>query len=94
MRKTFLTLAAGVLGLTLAGTAEARPGHGGHRERHEYRHSHAVRYARIHPHFSRAQFHYTRRVWDAGCNRWIYWEPQVQVYYYYDAPANCYVPVQ
>jgi hypothetical protein len=95
MRKTFLALAAGVLGLVLTGTADARPsGHGHHvRERHSYRHSHAERLHRRHPSFAREQFHWTRRVWDARCNRWIYWEPQLQVYYYWDAPANCYSPV-
>jgi hypothetical protein len=97
MHKIVLGLAAGVLGLTLAGTADARPpahGHGhGHRVHggHAYYHSQARRfsggYYYVGPHH-----HWTRRVWDVRYHRWNYWDSDLQIYFYWYAPGNCYYP--
>jgi hypothetical protein len=103
MRKLLFVLAAGVLGLTLVGTADARPRSHGHAPpavRAKY-HGHAVR-AKYHGHAVRFkggyyyvghQDHWARRVWDAPHRRWLYFDGGLQVYFYWYAPGNCYYPV-
>jgi hypothetical protein len=93
MYKTFLALTAGILGLVLAGTAEARPVHGRHHERHAYKHVHPARFKGGYYYGAHAHPDWSRRVWDARYNRWNYWDPTLQVYFYWYAPGNCYYPV-
>jgi hypothetical protein len=95
MRKLFLTVAAGVLGLALTGTAEARPGHEHFRPTREraYHGEHGVRFKGGYYYAGREHHHWTRTVWDAPHHRYIYWDPYVQCYYYWYQPGNCYYPV-
>jgi hypothetical protein len=95
MRKLMLSVAAGVVGLTLAGTANAdHRGHGGHRG-HERSHvrDHGVRFRGGYYYHGRTNHFWTRRVWDARYRRYQYWNPSYNCYYYYYAPADCYYPV-
>jgi hypothetical protein len=92
MGKIILGLAAGVLGLALTGTADAHPGHGHHHEAGYYR-SHGVRFRGGYYYLGRHHDHWTRRVWDARYHRYEYWDPNLQVYYYWYAPGNCYYPL-
>jgi len=97
MRKLVLGLTASVLGLTFAGTADARPvahhGYGrGHHERHAYYESHARRFKGGY-YYVGHQNHWSRRVWDARCHRWNYFDPGLGIYFYWYAPGNCYYPV-
>ena len=108
MGKIFLSVAAGVLGLTLvAGTAEAggRHGHGSHRGHSgHYRHGghyshrghgryHSVRFKGGHYYRGRSNHFWTRRVWDVRYRRYIYWNPVYSCYYYFYEPGDCYYPV-
>jgi hypothetical protein len=99
MRKIFLSVAAGVLGLTLAGTAEAHNGghghrgHGGYHGHHGHVHGHGIRFKGGYYYRGRSCHFWTRRVWDSRCHRYQFWSPAYNCYYYWYAPANCYYPV-
>jgi hypothetical protein len=71
MRKVILGLAAGVVGLVLAGTADANPGHFRpefHREAAHER-GHVVRFQRDHRFERREHDHGPRPVWHARFHR-------------------------
>ena len=100
MRRVVLFVAACVLCLGLAGTASAAPaGHHGHHGHHghyggrAYYHSHGVRFSGgyYYPGFN--HHHWSRRVWDARCGRWNYYDPYLQSWFYWAPTANAYYPV-
>ena len=99
MRRLFLGLTAGALGIVglaaTPGIASAREFHGhGHSYHREYGH-------REYGHRFRGGCYYyrsdcpvwTRRVWNAGCCRWEYLDPCLNVWYYYYAPGGVYYPI-
>jgi hypothetical protein len=98
MRRAVLFVAACVLSLGLAGTASAAPsGHHGHHGHHGgrayYYHSHGVRFSGgyYYPGFN--HHHWSRRVWDVRCERWNYYDPYLQTWYYWVPSAGAYYPV-
>jgi hypothetical protein len=99
MRKIALTIAAGVLGLSLAGSADAAPAHRGpaHAPRHAparvYHQSHGVRFSGGYYYRGYNHHHWSRRVWDPVHCRYQYWDPYYNCYYFWYAPANCYYPI-
>jgi len=96
MRRLFIGLTAGALGIVgLTATpsiASARENHG---------HSHGRVSHRESGHRFRGGYYYhrhdcpvwTRRVWNAGCGRWEYLDPGLNVWYYYYTPGDCYYPI-
>jgi hypothetical protein len=36
--------------------------------------------------------HWGHRAWDARYHRYVYWEPSLRIYYYYDAGRGGYYP--
>jgi hypothetical protein len=92
MKKIIFGVAAvALLGLTtLTGTAEAhvRGGHHG-----GYYSHHGVRFSGGYSYHGFNHHHWGRRVWDPVRCRWNYWDPYLQVYYYWYAPGNCFYPV-
>jgi hypothetical protein len=98
MRKIFLGLATGVLGLVLTGPADAHSGHDRHGHGHGHRvgayyRSHGVRFRGGYYYKGREHHHWARRVWSPECHRYHYWDPSLNCYYYWYAPGNCYYPV-
>jgi hypothetical protein len=96
MFKALLCTAAVGLGLSLTGTAEAHGGHhryGHHRVARAYYRTHAVRFTGGYCYRGYTHHHWTRRVWDARCHRYNYYDPGLHCYFYWYAPANCYYPV-
>jgi hypothetical protein len=104
MKKLLFGLAAvALLGLgTMTGTADAAPSHG-HRGgyhggyhggyRGAYYTHYGVRFSGGYYFRGYDHHHWGRRVWDPVHCRWNYWEPNLQVYYYWYAPGSCYYPV-
>jgi hypothetical protein len=85
MKRIVLALAACVLGLGLAGAANAAPYHGSfHRGYHGRVHGRVF--------YKHDHFRYTRRDYDVRYQRYRYWSPVSNCWYYYDAPRSCYVP--
>jgi hypothetical protein len=98
MKQIFLALAAGVMGLSLAGTADAAPHRGGSHGRghvvtRSYHHGHGVRFSGGHYYRGRNHHFWSRRAWDPVHRRYQYWNPHYRVYYYWYSPGNCYYPV-
>ncbi len=94
MRKLLLTLAAGALGLVLTGTADAHGGYGRHGHAvAAHHHGHAVRFRGGYYYPGRDHPHWARRVWNARLSRFEYFDPGLNISFYWYAPGNCYYPV-
>jgi hypothetical protein len=94
MKRILFALAAGVLGLTMAGEASAHPAKVYRGRAHVARvvhREHGVRFARGY-YYPAREFHWTRRVWDIGHHRYHYWDPYYSCWYYYDPIQLCYYP--
>jgi hypothetical protein len=91
-----LGLAAGVLGLALTGTAQAHGGYHGpvpYRAERPYYVQYGHRFSGGYCYVGRDHHHWTRRVYDATCRRYQYWDPYLRCYYYWYPADNCYYPV-
>jgi hypothetical protein len=85
MYKVLFGAAACVLGLTLAGEAQARPFHHGHaRVAHRVVVRHRAPVHRVGVRFSPSW----RRVWSPVYHRYNYYDATARCYYFYD-PARC-----
>jgi hypothetical protein len=102
MKRIMFGLAACVLGLATAGAANAaHPGGSrGHAVRGPIGHERAVvrtihqeRTFR-HSTFRTVQPHWGARVWSPVYHRYQYFDPRVQVYYYFDDSCGAYVPCE
>jgi hypothetical protein len=105
MRKILFSLAAGLLGWALTGTAHAdtvrttRVTHDVRttrvtRDFHTtYYRDHAVRFAHGWYYPGRDHHHWERRVWDAGYRRWHYYDTGLRCWFYWHPVRHCYYPV-
>jgi hypothetical protein len=97
MRNVLLSMAAGVVGLALAGTANAQPvvvgGHPPAVGVRAYYRDHGVRFSGGYYYVGRDDHHWTRRVWDPVHHRYHYYDPYLRVYYYWDPARQCYYPI-
>jgi hypothetical protein len=97
MRRILLGVSACVLGLALAGAAEAHgPNHRGPAPRapaRAYYRDHARHFGHGYYYAGRDHHHWSRRVWSPRFGRWEYFDPGLSCWYYWYAPAACYYPV-
>jgi hypothetical protein len=92
MKRIFLSLAAGLLGLSLSGPAEARDRyeHPGHYQGAYYK-SHARAFGGGY-YYEGRDHHWAHRVWDVAHHRYHYWDPDLGCYFYWSAEHSCYYP--
>ena len=90
MRRVLLGVAGCVLGLSLAGAAQAHE-HGPYRPA-PY-HGHGVRFSGGTYYTRYAHPHWEGRVWDSHYRRYHYYDPYLRVYYYWDPVRIVWVPV-
>jgi hypothetical protein len=94
MKRILFGLAAGVLGMTMAGEASAHPARAIRvrpsiaRTAH---YDHGIRFAGGH-YYRGHDFHWTRGVWDVAHRRYHYWDPYYNCWYYFDPVQECYYP--
>ena len=102
MKKTLIAVAAAVACVIGLGVAnEAKAGvvvrasvgkHYGHDRGPSYYRDHGVHYSGGYYFRGRNHDHWGHRVWDSHYHRYNYWEPNLRIYYYYDAGLGGYYP--
>jgi hypothetical protein len=97
MNKTLFAVLAGVVCLVGLGTASEANAAGVVRHQtvvtsRPYYQSHAVKFSGGYYFAGRDHHHWGHRTWDARRRCYTYWEPSLQVYFYYDVARAGYYP--
>jgi hypothetical protein len=97
MQRMLLGVASCALGLALTGgPLQAHPhghGSGGVVVSGAYYQTHGHRFSGGYYYRGRHHTHWSGRVWSSTCNRWHYYDPYLNCYYYWHASSGCWYPV-
>jgi hypothetical protein len=90
MKRFFHGVAAGVMGLALAGTAEAHEARGYHCEPRPHACGEWARFWNYY--YPEREHRHWARSWDPVHRRYHYWDAYRSCYFYWYAPRSCYYP--